>query len=174
MMLTRRHMLQRGGGLTAALMLGPATALAAEAIEIVMGGRPDGSHVWFDPIGLHIEPGRTVRWINRDAGNSHTATAYHPDNFGRPQRIPIAASAWDSDYLLPNESFAVTLTEPGIYDYYCAPHEHSGMVGRIIVGSPEPQGWPNGTASEGDLPEAALRAFPTVAEIIEKGLVRRA
>ncbi len=173
-MISRRWMLQTGGGLTAALLFGPRVARAADPIEIVMGGRLDGSHVWFDPIGLRIEPGQTIRWVNRDAGNSHTATAYHPDNFGRPRRMPSAASPWDSDYLLPGESFSVTLTKPGVYDYYCVPHEHAGMVGRIIVGSPEPPGWTNGPSSDGDLPDAALRAFPTVAEIISKGLVRRA
>jgi len=97
-MISRRWILRTGGGLTAALLFGPRTARAADPIEIVMGGRPDGSHVWFDPVGLHIDPGQTVRWINRDAGNSHTATAYHPDNFGRPRRIPSAANPWDSDY----------------------------------------------------------------------------
>jgi plastocyanin len=173
-MISRRWILRTGGGLTAALLFGPKTVRAADPIEIVMGGRPDGSHVWFDPIGLHVEPGQTVRWVNRDAGNSHTATAYHPDNFGRPRRIPSAANPWDSDYLLPGESFSITLTKPGVYDYYCVPHEHAGMVGRIIVGAPEAPGWTNEPLSDGDLPDAALRAFPTVAEIISKGLVRRA
>jgi len=135
-MISRRTILQMGGGLTAALLFRPAATRAADPIEIVMGGRRDGSHVWFDPIGLHMKPGQTIRWINRDAGNSHTATAYHPDNFGRPRRIPWAARPWDSDYLLPGESFSITPTKPGVYDYYCAPHEHAGMVGRIIVGSP--------------------------------------
>ena len=37
---------------------------------------------------------------------------------------------------MPGESFAVELTEPGVYDYYCIPHEHAGMVGRIVVGGP--------------------------------------
>lgn len=173
-MISRRSMLRTGGGLTAALLLGPIATRAADPIEIVMGGRTDGSHVWFDPIGLHVEPGQTIRWVNRDAGNSHTATAYHPDNFGRPRRIPRSAKPWDSDYLLPGEAYSVTLIQPGVYDYYCAPHEHAGMVGRIIVGSPDPRGWPNGPASDRDLPDAALRAFPTVAEIIANKRIRRA
>ena len=43
-----------------------------------MQGRGDGSHVWFDPIGLLVRPGQTVRWTNREAGNVAHATAYHP------------------------------------------------------------------------------------------------
>src|SRR5690606_13047344 len=98
-------------------------------------GTANGSRVWFDPIRLHVLPGQTVRWINRDPGNSHTVTSYHPSIFDRPQRIPDGAAPWDSDYLLPGESFAITFTVEGIYDYYCVPHEHAGMVGRIVVGT---------------------------------------
>lgn len=163
-----------GGGIAAALTLGPVSARADDPIEIVMGGRTDGSHVWFDPVGLFIEPGQTVRWINRDAGNSHTATAYHPDIFEKPRRIPEGAAAWDSDYLLPEEAFSITLTEPGVYDYYCVPHEHAGMVGRIVVGSADPRGWTQGPKAAAGLPEVALRAFPPVDEIIKKRIVRRA
>jgi plastocyanin len=139
-----------------------------------MWGDATGAHVSFDPVGLRLEPGDTLRWTNDDAGNSHTATAYHPANFGRPRRMPAAAQPWDSGYLLPGESFAVTLTAEGVYDYYCLPHEHAGMVGRLIVGDPAADGWLQDAGADGDLPEIALNAFPPVEEIMGKGLVRRA
>jgi plastocyanin len=163
-----------GGGMIAALSLPPAIARAEDIVEIEMAGRSDGSHVWFNPIGIRIRPGQTIRWINRDKGNSHTATAYHPANFGRPRRIPQAATPWHSDYLLPDEFFSTTLTETGIYDYYCVPHEMAGMVGRIIVGEPEPGGWFDGAGVNDGLPEAALNAFPSVETILIEGAVRRA
>ena len=53
-------------------------------VEILMRGNADGSAVWFDPVGVLIAPGQTVRWINTDRGNSHTSTAYHPNNTGHP------------------------------------------------------------------------------------------
>lgn len=77
-----------------------------------MSGRPDGSRVWFDPFGVLIQPGQTVRWTNLDKANSHTATAYAPANFDHPRRIPDGAAPFDSDYLLPDESFEVTLEVP--------------------------------------------------------------
>jgi plastocyanin len=138
-----------------------------------MQGRDDGSHVWFDPIGVLIKPGQTIRWTNLNEGNSHTTTAYSPENFDRPLRIPKAAKSWDSDYLLPNETFSITFTEKGVYDYYCIPHEHAGMVGRIIVGGPEPHGWMETAGANGDLPDVALQAFPSVEDIVQKGVVRR-
>jgi plastocyanin len=174
-MISRRHILRIGGGLLAGLAW-PRLPWASEPVEIRMQGNTDGSHVWFDPVGLRVEPGQTIRWINLDPGNSHTATAYHPKNFERPQRIPEGAEPWDSDYLLPNESFSVTLTVEGVYDFYCVPHEHAGMVGRIIVGQPgrSPAASVSAQAAGGEpLPEIALQAFPSIDEIMRRGVVRR-
>ncbi|MER9982573.1 plastocyanin/azurin family copper-binding protein [Mesorhizobium sp. M0103] len=173
MTLTRREILSAGSGLAAALSLSCVAVWAGEAIQIGMQGRDDGSQVWFDPIGILIKPGQTVRWTNLNPGNSHTTTAYNPANFGRPLRMPKTAKSWDSDYLLPKESFSVTFTERGVYDYYCIPHEHAGMVGRVIVGEPEAHGWAEMVGANGDLPEEALKAFPTVEDIMTKRVVRR-
>lgn len=159
----RRTFLRRGGSLTAALALSPRLAIGAPVVEITMSGRVDGSKVWFDPYGLLIRPGQTVRWTNADKGNAHTATAYHPDNFDRPRRIPEGAVPFDSDFLLPGDSFEVTLTVPGVYDYYCIPHEMAGMVGRIVVAPQGPVTFPS--HDDGDLPQAALDGFPSVADI---------
>jgi plastocyanin len=172
MTITRRYVIGMGGGIVAALSLPRRMAMAQDAIDISMAGRPNGSRVWFDPIGILVEPGQTVRWTNHDPGNSHTATAYHPMFEDRPLRIPDDAQPWDSGYLLPGDSFSVTLTVPGVYDYYCIPHEMAGMVGRIVVGEP-PQGWTETTRAGEDLPDAALLEFPSVEEIMEKGVVRR-
>src|SRR3954470_11287339 len=132
-MLTRRHVLLTGGSLLLAGSLPFRLEAAAETVEISMRGNADGSKVWFDPMGVLVQPGQTIRWTNRDPGNAHTTTAYYPKNFEHPRRIPEGAEPWNSDCLLPNETFSVTLTVEGVYDYFCIPHEHAGMVGRIIV-----------------------------------------
>lgn len=140
-----------------------------------MQGNTDGSHVWFDPIGLRIEPGQTIRWVNLDPGNAHTATAYHPKNFEHPLRIPENAAPWNSDYLLPDESFSVTLPVEGVYDFFCVPHEHAGMVGRIVVGWPDTSSadhLPVQAVGQDPIPEIALKAFPAVEEIMKRGVVR--
>jgi plastocyanin len=173
-MQSRRHILRTGAGLLAGLAAFR-LPLADELTEIRMLGNTDGSDVWFDPVGIRIEPGRTIRWTNLDPGNSHTATAYHPRNFDRPLRIPRGAEPWNSDYLLPNETFHLTLTVEGVYDFYCIPHEHAGMVGRIIVGDPakSPAPGPSSQSAE-PIPEIALHALPAVDEIMRRGTVRRA
>ena len=145
-----------GGGLLTASL---APACSQGAVEIQMLGTGSGAEVWFDPIGLHVPAGTTVRWRNRDPGNSHTATAY-------PLRIPAQAAAWNSDYLLPDETFAVVLEVEGVYDYFCKPHEHAGMVGRIVVGRPLQ------APLAGGIPAVALLALPTVADIVRLGAVQ--
>jgi plastocyanin len=171
MIVSRRDILRLGGGLAVALLPARLAAGADDIVEIAMQGRGDGSRVWFDPIGLLVEPGRTVRWTNRNPGNSHTTTAYNPENFGRPLRMPKAERSWNSDLLLPEESFSVTFSVPGVYDYYCIPHEHAGMVGRIVVGAPG-EGGRTESAADGDLPEIALKAFPPVERIMRERVVR--
>ena len=49
----------------------------------------------------------------------------------------------------------MTLDRPGVYDYYCQPHEMAGMVGRIVVGEPRDAGWEDAASDAGDLPEMA-------------------
>ena len=95
MILSRRQILRLGGGAVAALALAASGAAGSEdVVEIVMQGRGDGSKVWFDPVGVLIKSGQTVRWTNRNPGNSHTATAYNPQNFDRPLRMPAGAKAF--------------------------------------------------------------------------------
>src|SRR5215213_10054932 len=171
-MLSRRHVLGIGGGLLLAGSLPPrSTGAPTDIVEIGMQGNTDGSKVWFDPIGVLVQPGQTIRWTNRDPGNSHTTTAYHPKNADHVRRIPDGAEPWHSDYLLPNETFALTLTVEGVFDYFCIPHEHAGMVGRIIVGRPAGPGAP---PFEGVVPELARRAFPSIEEIMRRGVVHPA
>lgn len=163
MMLSRRQMLRLGGGL-AALVSAP--AWAAGTIEIAMQGSPRGEKVWFAPQGLAVAPGTTLVFVNRDPGNSHTSTAYHPDILGRLRRIPSKAVPWDSDFLLPDQSFKVTLSVPGVYDYYCQPHEMAAMVGRIVVGRPTDPGWEGPAPDSDDVMPEVLAALPPVAAIL--------
>lgn len=162
-------------GLTA-----PAVLRAAGAAEIQMRATPRGEDVWFDPIGLWIEPGQTVRWVLHH--DVHTTTAYHPTNDRHSLRIPASATPWNSGFLVqPGAHFEITLTVEGVYDYYCLPHEEAGMVGRIVVGRPSGPGalafdyfnGRPGTAEWKKVPEAARQAFPPVARIMERRIVRR-
>jgi plastocyanin len=177
---TRRELLEAGGLWLAGLAV-PRPARAAGPVEIRMMSDPLGTVVWFDPIGIRIEPGQTVRFIVH--GNVHTTTAYHPRNDRHSLRIPEQAEPWDSKFLVnPGSHFEVTLRVPGVYDYFCAPHEAAGMVGRIVVGRPDgPGALPfdyydgrAGTSEWKPVPAAARKAFPPVSVIMRDRVVRKA
>ncbi|MDL5363205.1 plastocyanin/azurin family copper-binding protein [Halalkalicoccus sp. NIPERK01] len=107
---------------------------------------------YFDPIGLHVEPGTTVRF--EIAAGTHSATAYE-------SRIPSDASAFDSG-VISSGGFEHTFEEPGTYDYYCIPHKSVGMVGRIVVGSP------GGPAEASPIPDGDV---PESDAIVEQGAI---
>ncbi|HET7614248.1 MAG TPA: plastocyanin/azurin family copper-binding protein [Gemmatimonadaceae bacterium] len=172
---SRRDFVKAGGFGFVGFALHPiGQILLAKPVEVIeMRSDAFGSRVWFDPIGLFVEPGTTVRWTVRE--NVHTATAYHPDNDHHSLRIPERAIPWDSGYLVhAGAHFDVKLTVPGVYDYYCAPHEAAGMVGRIVVGKALGPGskpfdyWlgKSGTSDWRRVPDAARSAFPTIQRII--------
>ncbi|MEK0085248.1 plastocyanin/azurin family copper-binding protein [Benzoatithermus flavus] len=168
MRLARRRFLELGGLVLAAPAFRPAANAAGRVVEIRMRSDPEGAHVGFDPIGVHVRPGTTLRWVVE--ANVHTTTAYHPRNGGHPLRIPEEAEPWDSGYLVePGQAFETVLTVEGVYDYYCTPHEAAGMVGRIIVGRP---GGPGLRPPDETIPPAARAAFPSVVRILEEGIVR--
>lgn len=168
-MLSRREAMRIGGLLLAALPFSRASGEDRGVVDIAMRGNDDGSAVWFDPVGVLVRPGQTVRWTNKDPGNSHTSTAYHPDNDGHPLRIPSRARPWNSDYLLPDEAFDAVFDAPGVYDYFCIPHEHSGMVGRIVVAESGAlvAAPPTGSPIEG----IEADPFPPVDDILRRGHV---
>ena len=183
---SRREFLKVGGSTLVVLGLarirrGLAVPVPAKLEVIEMRSDALGSRVWFDPIGLHVEPGTTVRWLVRE--NVHTTTAYHPRNDHHPLRIPEHAAPWNSGYLVnPGDHFELTLTVPGVYDYYCMPHEAAGMVGRIVVARPLGPGaqpfdyWAGkpGTQSWHHVPDAARAAFPSIARIMTERRVHLA
>jgi len=100
----------------------------------------------FTPAVVWLEPGGTVTW-EIETG-SHSATAYHPDNGGKPARVPGGTDAFDSGVQSGGATFEHTFETEGVYNYYCTPHESLGMVGLAVVGSP--QGGP-GTATPDDV-----------------------
>ena len=175
----RRDILRVGGLLLAGSLTGFPARATENVFDIDMRANFEGSKVWFDPIGLLVPRNSTIRWTIRES--VHTVTAYHPNNENHALRIPENALSWDSGFLVnPGDSFSVTLTETGVYDYFCAPHEFGGMVGRIIVEDASGPGakpfdyWREGDQSLEweEVPEMALAAFPSVDAILAKGVVR--
>lgn len=88
---------------------------------------------YFEPTGLHVQPGDTVRFVA--ATPHHTVTAYHPAQ-GKPLRVPEGVPPFSSPVIPVGETWSYTFDTPGVHDVWCAPHEIFGMVMRIVVGAP--------------------------------------
>ena len=179
MIIGRRQILTTGGLWLAGLAYTQSPRAGSGVIDIAMNSTEDGSKVWYDPIGLLVQPGTTIRWMIM--ANVHSVAAYHPDNDRHSLRIPENAKPWNSDFLVnPGDHFEVTLTEPGVYDYFCTPHEQAGMVGRIIVASASGPGTlpfdyfksKTPVPDWQDVPEAARQNFPSTEKILKDGFVR--
>lgn len=109
--------------------------------------------MFFDPVGLYVEPGDTVTF--RLDEESHSTVAYHEDNeLAEETRISDDAEPWSSDtFDEQGATFQRAFDAQGTYDYYCGSHKDQGMVGRIVVG--EPGGPAEGSeVPDGNLPES--------------------
>lgn len=139
--------------------LGALGSVAATGLVAAGAGRAHESRTvrmetnYFDPVGLFVEPGTTVRF--EVVEGSHSATAYE-------SRIPDGATAFDTG-VISSGGVSVTFDTPGTYDYYCKPHESMGMVGRIVVGSP------GGPAEDSPIPAGDV---PESETIVERGAIR--
>ena len=120
---------------------------------------------YFDPPGLFLQPGDRVIWVLVEDVTTagHSATTYHPTQ-DKELRIPQNATVWNSGLLhLSDETFEQRFDVPGVYDYFCIPHETDGMVGRLIV--KEASGPGSKPLSEGVSP-AAQSAMPALEELM--------
>ena len=119
----------------AAFALLAVTAHAQETHEVrMLIQEVEGSPIpqfYFEPTGLHVQPGDTVRFI-ADTPH-HTVTAYHPQQ-GKPLRVPEGVPPFSSPVIPVGQSWEYTFDTRGVYDLWCAPHEQYGMVMRLVVG----------------------------------------
>ena len=128
------------------IRLGGAT-LAMASITGCLGDSSQGartvemtSDLKFDPETITVSSESTVQW-NNTGDTEHTVTAY-------ADRIPDAATYFASggaaseraarqqleQGLIPSGGqFSHTFTTSGTYEYFCIPHEGSGMVGTVQV-----------------------------------------
>lgn len=94
----------------------------------------------FEPKTVRIASGATVTWKNTSAVD-HTVTAYGdeiPDGAtyfasGGFQSERAARNNLQEGLVAPGDTYEHTFDRPGTYDYFCIPHESSGMVGTVEV-----------------------------------------
>jgi plastocyanin len=103
-----------GVALTGAAAATALAAPAAQAVRVEMRDSPNR----FEPAAITVPVGTTVTWA--DVSGTHTTTSYD--------------GLWDTgDRLQVGQSFSYTFDQPGVYRYYCRPHENAGMIGTVLV-----------------------------------------
>ena len=125
MKITRRDGLKLLGA--TALATTPLKALADAhggmyEVEMLNKAPDSNERQVFNPPVLQIQPGETVKFVNTDRGHNSEAN---------DDMLPEGAEGWSGRI---NDEVEVTLDVPGVYGYYCTPHQSAGMVGLILVG----------------------------------------
>lgn len=111
-------------------MIGIAGARAEDpAVVVKMNDMPTA----FEPKEITVKVGDTVEW--RNVGNSVHHASSDPGMAMKPGEAstPAGAKSFDSGFLRPGDTYSFKFLQPGVYNYVCAPHETSGMIGRVTV-----------------------------------------
>ena len=90
---------------------------------VILGIDGDDS---YSPNPLEIDVGQSVTWYNGDTV-SHTVTSGLDGDLDE-------GSLFDSDAIIPNQSYSLKFIEAGEFDYYCI--YHPTMVGEVVVNEP--------------------------------------
>ena len=90
------------------------------SVEIAVGAGENGYA--FDPAAVHVSPGTTITWAWTGEGSAHNVVSKGdgPLDSGEP--------AMGEDV-----TYEATLDSPGVYRYYCNPHQSLGMKGAVVV-----------------------------------------
>ncbi len=116
------------------LKLMAATALATVPLKAFAGAHathvvemlnkePDGKERQvFNPPVIKVAEGDVVTFVSTDRGHNSASNK---------DMLPEGAADWKGDI---NSDLEVTFDVPGVYGYYCTPHQSAGMVGLVLVG----------------------------------------
>jgi halocyanin-like protein len=93
---------------------------------VTAGAAGNGGHFSFDPLVTKVSAGTTVAWEWTGEGGAH--------NVAFDERAGDAADADPIEVQTePGVHYEETVDEPGVYLYYCAPHQSLGGRGALIV-----------------------------------------
>ncbi|MFC7226254.1 plastocyanin/azurin family copper-binding protein [Salinirubellus salinus] len=142
--MNRREFMRTAGGATAATAAAASTAGTAAAQsskEVIVG--PGGSLV-FEPAELYVKPGTTVNFV-WESDLHNIVVESQPEGANWEGTEGGAADTYDTGH-----EYSFTFETTGTYEYYCAPHRSSGMVGTVIVNESGEAPGGGGGAKEAD------------------------
>jgi len=125
----RRKAMARAAGMIAGVSAAAVAtpAYAAETKEVKMG--TDSGGLQFVPAKVTICSGDTVKWINNKAGPHNVVF----DEDAIPAGVDQEKISMEDQLGEEGESFSMSFTEKGTYEFYCEPHRGAGMNGVLVV-----------------------------------------
>jgi plastocyanin len=87
----------------------------------------------FRPARISVRVGQRVVWRNTGSVAHTITTVRAKASRSADAAVPRRAQAWDSGFVGAGERYARRFTIPGVYRYFCIPHEGARMVGTIVV-----------------------------------------
>lgn len=134
-LLRRRDVIRLGGVAIATAVAGCMSENIPNEVTVDMT-----SDLSFEPKSVRVKKGGTVRWVNK-SNVPHTVTAYAdkmPENAeyfasGGFDTEQAARQNMKEGFIEADQRYQHTFDISGIYEYFCIPHEGSGMVGKIEV-----------------------------------------
>ncbi|MBX0285998.1 halocyanin domain-containing protein [Haloarcula salinisoli] len=102
-------------------------ARGQDTATVEVGVEANGGAFGFGPAAIHVDNGATVQFEWTGEGGGHNVVQDGGDTLD-------SGSATSSSGV----NYEHTFEEDGIYNYYCSPHEASGMKGSIVVGTDYP------------------------------------
>ncbi|WGR63429.1 pseudoazurin (plasmid) [Paracoccus ferrooxidans] len=106
----------------AAALLALAAPAFAATHEVHMLNKGESGAMVFEPAFVRAQPGDVINFVPTD--KSHNVEAIK-------EILPEGVETFKSKI---NESYTLTVTEPGLYGVKCTPHFGMGMVGLVQVG----------------------------------------
>jgi len=116
----------------------PAPPRAAATWTIVVG--PPSlpfQTLGYTPEVVQAAPGDTIVFTFRGGHSTTTGIDVATEPYESQLPAALHLNAWDSAVLHAGDTFSVTLTDPGVYLYYCkvGNHRNAGMRALVVVGA---------------------------------------
>lgn len=116
--------------LAACTAMGPVQPVAAPGTGAVVNMT---TLLNYAPNTVTVRAGETVEWRNTSI-MTHTVTAEASLASNRSYvSLPRGARAFNSGDVPPGGVFRHRFTVPGVYQYFCIPHQNNGMRGTVVV-----------------------------------------
>lgn len=126
---SRRNAMAKAAGMLAGLSVTTvnAPAYAAETVEVKMGA--DNGGLQFVPAATKICKGDSVKWINNKGGPHNVVF----DEEAVPAGVDAEKLSMDEQLGEEGDTFTMSFTTAGDYEYYCEPHRGAGMNAKLTV-----------------------------------------